>query len=324
MRELAQSLVEVIADYRNDDGVHIDVEHVVGWVNQFADADRQFILGETTHVFRTTYLSGPKLSGLVDTLVAQHRGEIERRRWIESHLAGNSQAWMLGQLRARGLDSNQTSTDLLFVDDIIFSGGRAFQDIKAWTDANPDGLAPQGDVLVLCLFRHTGSWNALENEKYGLRLHLHPLGYHPRLRQLSLLEDRKSGIDQTIVVLRCTDIPDVLADPAYTDHFQARTAGRPTSSVFSSDAARIRYELAMFAAGVEVRHRCPNLPQQMRPLGATHLHTPGFGALFVTARNCPNNCPLAWWVGEPWHPLFPRRPNVRHAVAAIEFDDLIF
>jgi hypothetical protein len=39
------------------------------------------------------------------------------------------------------------------------------------------------------------------------------------------------------------------------------------------------------------------------------LQTVGFGALIVTFRNCANNCPLGFWVDDPWYPLFPRKTN---------------
>jgi hypothetical protein len=252
MRKLAQSLLEVIADYRNEDGLHIDVEHVLGWVNQFAYADRQLVLEETTHVLRQTYLSSQTLGTLVDKLVAQYGAEINRRRWVESHLAGNSQAWMLAQLRARGCESNLQATDILFVDDIIFSGGRAFQDIKAWTDANRDALAVHGDVLVLAIIRHTGSWSSLIRDNYGLTPHLRSVGYSSRVEQLFLPKDGRYETDQTACVLRCTALPEIYDYAEYSQHFEPRTVGRPETSAFSSDAARrlfgisVGYDILIF------------------------------------------------------------------------------
>lgn len=40
----------------------------------------------------------------------------------------------------------------------------------------------------------------------------------------------------------------------------------------------------------------------------------------VTFRNCPNNCPLAFWVGDPWYPLFPRLNNVKKISAVFDAD----
>lgn len=327
MRAHAEQIVEITQDYRNDDNLFINTDHVLQWIEQFQHADQQFVLEETAHVLRKTYLSKASLSTLIDKLVDQYFEEIVTRRWIKTHMAGNSQSWMLEQLRIRGLESSNAATDLLFLDDIIFSGGRAFQDIREWTMRNSDALATQGDVVVMSLFRHDSSWSALLGDRYGLKPHLGSLGYRPLCRQLIFIDDAKNNTNFTKFVLRCIQFPEITQYPEYSQHFVARIPGCPQDSAFSSDAARCRYERIMFLAGLNIRARCPQLPAHMRPLGATHLKTPGFGALLVTARNCPNNCPLAWWVDLPWHPLFPRRKNVRHPVmheGYEAFDDTLF
>ena len=51
----------------------------------------------------------------------------------------------------------------------------------------------------------------------------------------------------------------------------------------------------------------------MRPLGYHNLRTLGFGSMFITYRNCPNNCPLALWVEQDAYPsLFPRKANTKN------------
>jgi hypothetical protein len=79
--------------------------------------------------------------------------------------------------------------------------------------------------------------------------------------------------------------------------------------LFSSSDGRHLLEQELLKAGVRVRDCCPHLTENQRPLGNWALKTLGFGTLFVTHRNCPNNAPLALWVGNPWYPLFPRRTN---------------
>ena len=50
---------------------------------------------------------------------------------------------------------------------------------------------------------------------------------------------------------------------------------------------------------------CPNLNVYQRPLGNMVLEALGFGSLHVTFRNCPNNCPLAFWAGKPLVSVVP-------------------
>jgi hypothetical protein len=79
--------------------------------------------------------------------------------------------------------------------------------------------------------------------------------------------------------------------------------------IFSGEAARAVLERAFLKAGARIRSVCPYLPENARPLGYSKLMTLGFGATVVTYRNCPNNCPLALWAGNPWYPLFSRKTN---------------
>ena len=127
------------------------------------------------------------------------------------------------------------------------------------------------------------------------------------------IEDRKSSINVSDV-LRPTSLP---TDKLTTDYVQAlsypptlRTAGnRGENEFFSSEAGRHLLEQEFLKKGLYIRSVCPHLNKYQRPLGNMVLDTLGFGSLFVTFRNCPNNCPLALWAGDPWYPLFPRKVN---------------
>ena len=46
MEEIASKIVELIKDYRNDSGIHINTEHVLLWVSQFDKKDQEFLLRE--------------------------------------------------------------------------------------------------------------------------------------------------------------------------------------------------------------------------------------------------------------------------------------
>jgi len=91
---------------------------------------------------------------------------------------------------------------------------------------------------------------------------------------------------------------------------EKRTKGYTApNGVFSGEAGRAVLERVLLKAGVRIRSMCPYLKETARPLGYSFLKTLGFGATVVTYRNCPNNCPLALWAGQPWYPLFRRNTN---------------
>lgn len=80
---------------------------------------------------------------------------------------------------------------------------------------------------------------------------------------------------------------------------------------FSSEANRTRLENIFLLKGVEILNRATTTMQNIRPLGFTlpSFKNFGFGAMFFTWRNVPNNTPLVFWYrGGGFSPLFE---NVR-------------
>ena len=127
------------------------------------------------------------------------------------------------------------------------------------------------------------------------------------------LEDRRAYASSSDV-LRPASIPDTVEVKQYVEAMtykpNLRIPGNVGSnSLFSSEEGRNLLEQEFLKAGVRIRQMCPNLGVTQRPLGHISLETLGFGSLIVTFRNCPNNAPLALWVGDPWYALFPRTTN---------------
>lgn len=115
-------------------------------------------------------------------------------------------------------------------------------------------------------------------------------------------------------VLRPASIPDTPDVRQYVDGMRYKPKLRNpgnvgNNSLFSSEEGRNLLEQEFLKAGIKIRKKCPNLGVTQRPLGHISLESLGFGSLIVTFRNCPNNAPLALWVGDPWYPLFPRTTN---------------
>ncbi|MGD9923595.1 MAG: hypothetical protein AB7V13_19475 [Pseudorhodoplanes sp.] len=93
-----------------------------------------------------------------------------------------------------------------------------------------------------------------------------------------------------------------------THRFEYRTGDDVgKNGFFSNGAARHLLEQEFLKAGSVIRAESQNLNRYARPLGNRIMESFGFGALIVTYRNCPNNCPLVFWAGD--HPLFYRDNN---------------
>ena len=49
MKNLIEDIYDTIKDYRNDDGIYINKDHIQEWANQFWD-DAEFVLKEFVHI----------------------------------------------------------------------------------------------------------------------------------------------------------------------------------------------------------------------------------------------------------------------------------
>jgi hypothetical protein len=320
---LLDSITSTIADYREGDLLAPTPDHVERWVCQFDEEVRVPILREMDHVLKMTYFSRKDtkkfLAGLFQTekLVGDDPCAFwQGVNFLDIQGGGASQKEMLA-LFSKVLkkkcgfgveDCGQSQDVFLYIDDAVFTGNRVRRDLEAWIAEDAPSTAK---LHVVVIATHEGSYyhrNKVNEAAKAAGKTINITWWHA-----VNLEDRKKYTD-TSDVLRPTVIP---TEPGVTGYVQAmnykpqlRNAGQVgEKGVFSSDAGRQLLEQEFLKAGVRIRQICPYLSESQRPLGHTSLESLGFGSLIVTFRNCPNNAPLALWVGDPWYPLFPRTTN---------------
>lgn len=324
------SITAKIQDYRQGQWAGPSPAHVDRWVRQFNDVVQMDLLNELDYLLGKLYISRATATAFLNQIARNPNiaGGNPPAFWrgvglLNIQGGGSSQRDMLAEFDqilntnfGYGLQACQPTAGVyIYLDDAIFSGTRLKVDIKKWLASAPD--SSHVHVVVMGMHRG-GQWHAeSEIKKYAATLQ----------KQIQLtfwrcvtLEDRRSSIEQSDV-LRPSSIPADSAVQAYVT--ELTTAGYPPMlrtqheigqlPAFSTAAARDKLEQEMLIAGVRIRQMCPNLSEAMRPLGFTRLKTLGFGAVLVTFRNCPNDCPLAFWVDAPWYPLFPRKTNAQAA-----------
>ncbi len=333
---LLSSIAQTIQDYRNGSLPTPITDHVDRWIQQF-DTDVQIpILRELDHILKKTYFSKEKVSNFIRSAIHTKKltGANPMDFWRSANFldiqgGGASQTDMLalfsGQLQREfgvGIeDCGQGNDVFIYLDDGIFTGNRVRRDLEDWVN----NIAPaRATVHVICIALHRGGQYYANRE---IQRVIEESGKNIDIEwwRAIELEDRKR-YSFSADVLRPTEIPNDQAVRDYVAGMQyqptLRTPGNPGSNyLFSSDAGKILLEQEFLKAGVHIRQICPDLGPTQRPLGHMTLETLGFGSLIVTYRNCPNNAPLALWVGEPWYPLFPRTTNTQTAVRKM-FADL--
>jgi hypothetical protein len=331
-QKLVVSIANTTADYRKGEVPTPTPEHVDRWVKQFDSRVQLRMLREIDHVLKKTYFSLERVVTFLCSLMKAKDlvGSDPCAFWrgvtfLDIQKGGNSQTEMIalfGELLAEtcGFDIDKCGKPgkvFVYLDDAIFTGNRVRRDLEAWI-ANDSPAEATLHIISLAL--HSGGQyyanRCIRSAAKAAKKDIAVTWW----RAIEM-EDRKAYTAQADV-LRPTMVPndpDVLAYVAGMKYppVLRKPGATPASSLFSSEQARSLLEIELLTAGVRIRNQCPNLGNTQRPLGHMTLDTLGFGSLIVTFRNCPNNAPLALWVGDPWYPLFPRTTNSQTAVSKL-------
>ncbi|MBS1852907.1 MAG: hypothetical protein JST79_18540 [Acidobacteria bacterium] len=321
----AKKLLAVISDYWSKP----TVERIEHWLEQFDSEVRLPVVTELVHILSKSYLSAKKtedfLKGLISNpkLVGSDRASFwKNANFFNAQQGGQSQRELLALFDALlksevgfGLEAcGSKDGPIIYLDDLLLSGNRLVNDLRPWIP----GEAPKDcELHAIFMGIHSGgsfyankavSEIATKAEK-KLKLNL--------WRVLPFENFSNSGAAADVYRLR--KLPD---DEPTTRYIQEHVQGEPAllrpekesnkSKFFSSEEKRNFLEQTFWATGLHIREIAGNLKETHRPLGYTSANSVnklGFGAIAVTYRNCPNNCPLAYWVGDPWFPLFERKTN---------------
>ncbi|RYH00035.1 MAG: hypothetical protein EON58_01700 [Alphaproteobacteria bacterium] len=321
---LLRSIAAITADYREGELAPPTPDHVDRWIRQFPTEVQQPILTELEHVFGNTYFTKKNVTDFLSDLVTNEnitKGDPAKFwrgvKFLNIQQAGNSQREMLEifekKLRKHcNLTIAECGTNphtFLYLDDVLFTGGRIKHDITNWIRND----APQvANVAIVTIGYHLlGQWFTEKDLKKVIEETGKKITFD--WWKCITIEDRKK-YNYSSDVLRPTIIPDDEATQAYVNELKQeqilRTPGSTGSNkFFSSEAGRSLLEQEFLKKGAYIRTICPYLTKYQRPLGNAILKTMGFGSMIVTFRNCPNNAPLALWAGNPWYPLFARKTN---------------
>lgn len=327
--DLLASIASTISTYREGEIAQPTPDHVGRWVSQFTPENQLSFLREFDHVIRQSFLTKEVVIRFLSNLVTNEKlaGKDPRAYWARANFlrvqkAGQSQKEMVSlfggvlqqqcglQLAECGVEGG----DYIYLDDVLFTGGRVATDLQAWiTDKAPENAV----VHVILIALHTsGHYYITSNrlkkaiESSGKKIQLH----FWRLVDLKNQKNQKDSSD----VLWPALVPEVAAVQGYIGSEQRfplalRNAGGALG-IFSSEQGRQLLETEFLIAGVRIRSLTQFPKDFIRPLGCGSFGV-GFGSLLATYRNCPNNCPLALWWGDPeansgalhWYPLLARK-----------------
>lgn len=346
---VAADIAAKIADYRLGEIQQPTREHVLRWVGQFDAASQEGVLVETRRFLSQMYASKQVVEKFVAGLTVSNKvaGADPRAFWagvgfLKLQRNSQSQRDMLsllsGVLTAQfGLNCDRelsTTATYVYIDDATFTGRQVLTDIKRWIESN--NIRDVHIHLIFIGLHKSGFWYAdkeLKKLASPRRIALH-------WWRAAEIEDWKKPANVTsVAVLWPTHFSNdpyvqrwLAASPNDQVYFNPRPTLTPPAQnpFFTSEANRILLEQTFLQCGAYIVSLSRQNNPHMHPLGYHSLNGPGFGTLFATYRNCPNNCPLVLWWGDPnagqplnqWHPLLPRRTRAQNWAA--DFDEVDF
>lgn len=334
---LVSSICQTITDYRSGELAPPTPDHVERWIRQFDQSIQLPVLAEMAHVLQRTYISRESVTDFLRNLVKTEElaGSDPCAFWSTVKLlniqqGGNSQREMNTlfdsalemECGIRTYTGEGMPDTYVYLDDGLFTGGRVKADIEQWIEYHAPANCKLHAIFIAT--HQLGEYYASkEIDKIIARSRKNiTITWWSRTRFENRLRYSYSSD-----VLWPTTIPEEREVQSYANGIRQSIAQRNpdwtlslrtpgsigNNAIFSSDTGRITLEQAFLSTGVYIRNICPNLGIVKRPLGHMMLDSLGFGSLLVTFRNCPNNAPLALWVGDPWYPLFPRKTNAQTA-----------
>lgn len=325
---LIESIANITSDYRAGDLAPPTPDHVDRWVKQFEEGVQLELLRELNHVLSKTYLSKTTVMSFLRGMLKSPKiaGESPCQFWAGVHFLkiqanGHSQEEMLelvDQLLQKecklSVDAcGKADGDYLYVDDAILSGNRVGNDLSTWIAEKAPAKA-RLHIVVAAI--HTGGEYFVGKR---LKRSMADSGKSIELKywRIATVENRKYHKNDS-AVLWPAEMPTDTATQQYValPHkfpLELRTPGGKFEP-FSSEQGRQLLEREFLVAGVKIRGLSQHPKDILRPLGFSPFGV-GFGSMVVTYRNCPNNCPLALWWGDPaaasgpfhWYPLFQRK-----------------
>lgn len=342
MKEIADKILETIKDYRNDDGIFLDSDHILNWANQFGE-NAEFMLNEISHIIPQVYISKEQakefIDGHIEALIEKFgytniTDLLINTEFLDMQEPQKSQPAILNILESLLNEKYGESylkyktypkVNFVYFDDILASGSTIGRHMVKWLEAeNSDGVKNVDNVIngnyrlsvnLFCChtwghsfqkYRLINTFGDKIDKRiswfWNLQIQNHAKWNNQSLNIAFPISEQPANVKSYLANLTAEKYED----------YAYRKEGTPANEgFFTSPENRIMYENILLQKGIsiidmirgEVR---PNL----RPLGLINpsYKTFGLGTHFFTWRNIPNNSPLVfWWEvhGHDWQPLFP-------------------
>jgi hypothetical protein len=325
-------IAEIIKSYRDGEFGVYDCDHVKRWISQFQVDERSVVLIETYKILERNYFTKKNFLEFIDTIIKSQgiKNEIGESYWRKVSLLniqknGKSQT-ELNEIFGRKLFnlykisnfSKELSSEYIYLDDFIFSGGRLFADMSEWISKKAPNKC---NICIITIGVFTSSiWQIdikLKDlvKKLGKNINFTFKCFGTfRLKNKLVEKDHSEVFWPTESITQLDGYPQFLIKERFSPEY--RNKNNDENRIFSI-TNREEYEKIIFKYGLKIMSFSSKNSSVVKPLGYSTYRGFGFGSTIFSFRNCPNNNPLVFWWGNPtaksshpfskWYPLFQRK-----------------
>lgn len=306
MKQLINDIYEIIKDYRQDED-KMSVNRIDGWIKQFPEADRIFILTELKSILAQRYFSKSRIVHGLEKIIkevskihgfATPADFLKVTSFIDHQPDGKSQKDFLALLREISLTkfglnlSNHNPANprfFIYLDDLLCTGDTLFKGLvqkifrgenNGWLYQKINNqthldylLATNAKILILYFIIHKHNYS---NFKYRLKKHLEQdISNYYTPYAFKWIENDFKNINSKLDYLFPTkdnqpqNILDYSKSLNFSDLGVYRVSTHPTTETFfSSKENRIRFENIMLEQGMSLYELAGDSRSgRMRPLG---------------------------------------------------------
>lgn len=297
-------------------------QHIETWLNQFAHDEQDLIAEVVAKLLEERFITREEEEKWVEDLFNDENIcangfvltplDIQRDGHSQERLVKYYQDYVTKKY------FKYAPNDVIYLDDVSFSGGRIIQDFANWLPKQRQSY----HIHIALIGYHTNIWQTKKklqkllnkyNNMYQISHKLTFLAVHNFELENKLCHKNKSDVLWPMKGF-------FQKNPEYSNFedtkFQYRDGfDDEVYEIFTDSIQRTKFENICLKYGFTIINKCTTRSETTQPLGHS-LWVYGFGGLVFSYANCPNNTPLIFWWGstksdEPmhqqWYPLMPRR-----------------
>lgn len=332
---LEESIADKIKDYQKDLNCWtFDDKHVDKWVIQFSNEHKEIILRETNRLLSCNYITESTIKEFFEVLwnsndiIGKNKKEsLQYIQFLDIQHKGNSQKRLVDLLERYYLETKKININksnninikkYIYMDDCMYTGFTLIKDIENWINNFNPNNGVELDIIFLAMYKKNYYYIARIIIEKCKKANIHVKFYYMNLYYNNDLMWPKyirgdEYIDKYIQFME--NQKNIIKKGG----LGFRNFARKDSRLFPSIDNRDILEQELLKSGTYIFSLSQNCNKNLKPMGFGNGISLGFGAFFATYFNISNNCPLAFWWGDPfkpsietlgkWYPLFPREVN---------------